>query len=121
MPVPKRKRSKSRRDKRFANKGLEVKTFMSCAQCSAPTLPHQVCATCGFYKGVKIMAYYFPHWGNFNTDILPLDKLTHIIFSFTEVIGNEMKFENDSSGIMLKKLVAEKKKHHNLKVMIACG
>lgn len=56
MPVPKRKRSKSRRDKRFANKGLEVKTFTSCAQCSAATMPHQVCATCGFYKGVKIMA-----------------------------------------------------------------
>ena len=72
-------------------------------------------------KGVKIMAYYFPHWGNFDPEALPLDKLTHIIFSFTEVIGNEMKFVNDSSGIMLKKLVEEKKKHHNLKVMIACG
>lgn len=56
MPVPKRKRSKSRRDKRFANKGLEVKTFTACPQCAAPTMPHQVCATCGFYKGVKIMA-----------------------------------------------------------------
>ncbi len=56
MPVPKRKRSKSRRDKRFANKGLEVKTFTACPQCSAPTMPHQVCATCGFYKGIKIMA-----------------------------------------------------------------
>lgn len=55
MPVPKRKRSKSRRDKRFANKGLEVKTFTSCRQCTAPTMPHQVCAHCGFYKGVKIM------------------------------------------------------------------
>jgi chitinase len=72
-------------------------------------------------KGVKIMAYYFPHRGNFHPETLPFDKLTHIIFSFTEVIGNEMKFENDSSGIMLKQLVAEKKKHPNLKVMIACG
>jgi chitinase len=72
-------------------------------------------------KGVKIMAYYFPHWGNFHPESLPLDKLTHIIFSFTEVIDNEMKFKNDSSGMMLEKLVAEKKKHPNLKVMIACG
>ncbi len=72
-------------------------------------------------KGVKIMAYYFPHRGDFNTETLPLDKLTHIIFSFTEVIGNEMKFENDSAGLMLKKLVSEKKKHPNLKVMVACG
>jgi chitinase len=79
------------------------------------------CARASPDKGVKIMAYYFPHWGNFHPETLPLDKLTHIIFSFTEVIDNEMKFENDSSGLMLKKLVAEKKKHHHLKVMIACG
>jgi chitinase len=72
-------------------------------------------------KGVKIMAYYFPSRENFNPDILPLDKLTHIIFSFTEVLGNEMKFQNDSTGILLKTLVMEKKKHPNLKVMIACG
>jgi len=67
------------------------------------------------------MAYYFPHRGNFNTEALPLYKLTHIIFSFTEVIDNEMKFVNDSDGLMLKKLVAEKKNHPKLKVMIACG
>jgi chitinase len=72
-------------------------------------------------KGVKVMAYYYPHWENFNPENLPLDKLTHIIFSFTEVIGNEMKFENDSSDIMLKMLVKQKKKHKNIKVMIACG
>jgi chitinase len=72
-------------------------------------------------KGVNIMAYYFPRWENFNPETLPLDKLTHIIFSFTEVIGNEMKFENDSSGLMLKKLADQKKKHPHLKVMIACG
>jgi chitinase len=72
-------------------------------------------------KGIKIIAYYFPHRGNFQPETLPLDKLTHIIFSFTEVIDNEMKFANDSTGLMLKTLVAEKKKHHNLKVMVACG
>ncbi len=72
-------------------------------------------------KGVSVMAYYFPHRGNFNPESLPLQKLTHIIFSFTEVIGNEMKFKNDSSGLMLKKLVDMKKTNPNLKVMIACG
>jgi chitinase len=72
-------------------------------------------------KGVSVMAYYFPHWVNFNPESLPLQKLTHIIFSFTEVIGNEMKFKNDSSGLMLKKLVDMKKTNPNLKVMIACG
>ncbi len=72
-------------------------------------------------KGVKIMAYYFPHWRNFHPETLPLNKLTHIIFSFTEVIDNEMKFPDDTTGMMLKGLTAERKKHPNLKVMVACG
>jgi len=79
------------------------------------------CTTKTPEKGVSIMAYYFPHWGNFHPETLPLDKLTHIIFSFTEVIDNEMKFPDDTSAMMLKALVAEKKKHPHLKVMIACG
>jgi len=79
------------------------------------------CSTTAPEKGVKIMAYYFPNWGNFHPEALPLDKLTHIIFSFTEVIDNEMKFVNDSDGLMLKKLVEEKRNHPQLKVMIACG
>jgi chitinase len=72
-------------------------------------------------KGIKVMAYYYPRWENFHPETLPLDKLTHIIFSFAKVIGNEMKFENDSTAIMLIKLVDQKKKHPHLKVMIACG
>jgi chitinase len=72
-------------------------------------------------KGVKIMAYYYPSWRNFHPENLQLGKLTHIIFSFTEVIGNEMKFVKDSSGLMLKALSDQKKIHPNLKVMIACG
>lgn len=55
MPVPKRKRSKCRRDKRFANKGLEVKAFTTCKQCAVPLAPHVVCSSCGFYKGKKVI------------------------------------------------------------------
>ena len=55
MPVPKRKRSKARRDKRFANKGLKVQAFTSCAQCKAALAPHQACKSCGFYKGAKVL------------------------------------------------------------------
>ena len=71
--------------------------------------------------GVKVMAYYVAPRKDFNPENLPLDKLTHIIYSFTVVIGNEMKFKNDSSAIKLKMLVDQKKKHPHLKVMIACG
>lgn len=56
MAVPKRKTSKSRRDMRSANKGLDVQNFAHCEQCSTAVLPHQMCRTCGFYKGRKIMA-----------------------------------------------------------------
>ena len=72
-------------------------------------------------KGVNVMAYYYTQWENFKPEVLPYDKLTHIIFSFTEVIGNEMKFPDDSLGLMLKKLVKKRKQHPHLKVMIACG
>jgi len=55
MPVPKRKTSKSRRDKRSANKGLCVKSVVVCQTCAAPVAPHQVCYECGRYKGVKVI------------------------------------------------------------------
>ena len=55
MPVPKRKRSRQRRDKRFANKGLSIGQFGLCSQCDAPQLSHQVCKECGFYKGRKVL------------------------------------------------------------------
>ena len=55
MPTPKRKVSKSRRDMRSANKGLKIKSIAACQTCQSPTMPHQICKECGFYKGVKIL------------------------------------------------------------------
>jgi large subunit ribosomal protein L32 len=56
MPVPKRKRSRARRDSRFANKGIKVKAITGCANCKDPIAPHAACQNCGFYKGVKVLA-----------------------------------------------------------------
>ena len=56
MPVPKRKRSRPRRDSRFANKGIKVKAITYCPNCTEPSLPHQACMKCGFYKGVKVLS-----------------------------------------------------------------
>ncbi|MDN5210901.1 glycoside hydrolase family 18 protein [Fulvivirgaceae bacterium BMA12] len=67
-----------------------------------------------------IMAYYVAE-RDYRPEQLPLEKLTHIIFSFTNVIDGEMKFKNKKSAEKLKLLVAQKKKHPHLKVMIACG
>lgn len=56
MPVPKRKRSRARRDSRFANKGIKVKAITGCLQCNDPIVPHAACKKCGFYKGAKVLA-----------------------------------------------------------------
>lgn len=69
---------------------------------------------------VNIMAYYVPE-KEYHPELLPLDKLTHIIFSFSVVIDGEMKFRNEESGKKLEHLVAQKQNHPHLKVMIACG
>lgn len=55
MPTPKRKVSKSRRDKRSANKGIKPKATTLCQTCQAPLSCHQVCKECGYYKGTKIL------------------------------------------------------------------
>jgi large subunit ribosomal protein L32 len=55
MPVPKRKRSRARRDKRFANKGIKPKAVATCQTCQAPLTTHAVCQECGYYKGKKIL------------------------------------------------------------------
>jgi large subunit ribosomal protein L32 len=54
MPVPKRKTSKSRRDKRSSNKAMKPSNVVACQTCQAPVLPHQLCWECGYYKGVKV-------------------------------------------------------------------
>lgn len=67
-----------------------------------------------------VMAYYFPRQDD-NPENLPLEQLTHIIYSFTLVIDGEMKFKSDEAGKKLKQLVSQRKKHPHLKVMVACG
>lgn len=54
MPVPKRKTSKGRRDRRSANKAMKPSNVVACQTCQAPVLPHQMCKECGYYKGVKV-------------------------------------------------------------------
>lgn len=68
-----------------------------------------------------IMAYYVPE-RDYQPENIPVEKLTHIIFSFTKVIDGEMKFSKpEISGPKLEALVAQKKRNPSLKVMIACG
>lgn len=56
MAVPKRKTSKSRRDKRRANFKLSVPGLVACPQCGELKLPHRVCKACGSYNGREVIA-----------------------------------------------------------------
>jgi len=54
MAVPKRKTSKSRRDKRRATHKIEAAKVNVCPTCHQPKRPHRVCPTCGTYKGREV-------------------------------------------------------------------
>ncbi len=56
MGVPKRKVSKSRRDKRRGgHPKIKVPTFSECPQCHKPKLSHRACPACGYYNGREII------------------------------------------------------------------
>ncbi len=54
MAVPKRRHSKSRRDKKKANKKVKSSDLVKCPQCGHLKRPHYICPNCGYYKGKQI-------------------------------------------------------------------
>jgi large subunit ribosomal protein L32 len=57
MAVPKRKTTPSKRNMRRANHDKVTPVqLIACDHCSAPTLPHRACSSCGYYKGRKVVA-----------------------------------------------------------------
>lgn len=55
MAVPKRKTSKSKRDKRRSHDALGTPPTSTCPQCGAPKVPHRICGACGSYKGRTVI------------------------------------------------------------------
>ena len=55
MALPKRKVSKSRRDKRRTHQKLTAPNLSTCPQCNEAKLPHHVCPSCGYYKGRSVV------------------------------------------------------------------
>ena len=57
MAVPKRRKSKSRRDMRRANHDRRsAPTLSACPNCEELKLSHRVCPACGHYKGREVVA-----------------------------------------------------------------
>ncbi len=54
-PLPKRKISKGRRDRRRAHDALKPRTLVQCTNCAEMRMPHHVCPHCGHYKGREII------------------------------------------------------------------
>jgi len=54
-PLPKRKHSKGRRDRRRAHDALSPKHLTNCSNCGEKHLPHHICPHCGHYAGREIL------------------------------------------------------------------
>ena len=67
----------------------------------------------------KIIAYYT---GNGQTiQQYPVEKLTHIIFSFLKIKEDTLTVANERQEKSLKQIVALKEKYPNLKIMVSIG
>ena len=56
MAVPKKKKSKSRRDMRRSHHALKTSAYVECKNCGEQTRPHHVCPSCGQYDGREVVA-----------------------------------------------------------------
>lgn len=56
MAVPKKKKSKSRRDMGRSHDALKVAAYMECPNCGELKRPHHVCGACGHYDGKEVVA-----------------------------------------------------------------
>ncbi|HEY69094.1 MAG TPA: 50S ribosomal protein L32 [Anaerolineae bacterium] len=54
-PLPKRKTSRGRRDRRRAHHALSPRALITCPNCGQKTLPHHVCGNCGHYAGREVI------------------------------------------------------------------
>jgi large subunit ribosomal protein L32 len=55
MPVPKKKRSRSRNGMKNAHTALAIPQLATCPDCGAAMARHRVCPECGKFKGEQIM------------------------------------------------------------------
>lgn len=76
----------------------------------AQTLPKQKTAVIAYYAGDAESVSAFP-----------VEKLTHIIFSFCHLKGNELWVDSQKDTLTIQKLVSLKKRNPLLKVILSLG
>ncbi len=55
MAVPKRRVSRSKRDKRRTHDRLKAVNIVECSRCHSKKISHRVCPNCGYYHGEEII------------------------------------------------------------------
>ena len=55
MPVPKQRRSKSKKRTKKAAWKIVAPQLRPCPSCNEITLPHRACIHCGIYKGRQVV------------------------------------------------------------------
>jgi len=55
MPQPKKRHTKSQRNRRRMHIFLKAPSMIKCPKCGALVLPHVVCLNCGYYKGREVI------------------------------------------------------------------
>jgi len=56
MQAPKRRTSRSKRNKRRSHDALTAVNTIACPHCGEPSLSHRICRHCGTYRGRTIVA-----------------------------------------------------------------
>jgi len=55
VAVPKRKISRTNRDKRRTHDGIKLLNITECPRCHSKKIAHHVCLACGYYKNTEII------------------------------------------------------------------
>jgi len=56
MIAPFRRISKTKKRMRRSHQALSAPTMVVCPNCGELTLAHRACRSCGYYKGVEVVA-----------------------------------------------------------------
>lgn len=69
--------------------------------------------------GIKVIGYYSGDAEKIER--FPIEKLSHIIFSFCHLRGSELSVDKKADSLSIQKLVLLKKRNPNLKVLLSLG